>query len=225
MTDRSPRPEDELSRLIASIEVPAPSELRLRVKAMADEASARPAPAARNPFALRLGAATALAVLIVALIIVLTSSGGQSGLGVQRTAAFALAGATTAAPREDPSARSELAVDVEGVSFPYWGERFGWKSSGSRTDSYDGRTVTTVFYSDSSGRQVGYAIVARRPAPSAGTGAVHWVGRTAYHLSSLGGAGVVSWIRDGLLCVVAGRGVPSRTLLALASWQERASTS
>ena len=83
----------------------------------------------------------------------------------------------------------------------------------------------TVFYSDAAGRRVGYAIVSGSTAPSVEEGALHWVGRTPYFLSSAEGAGVVSWIRDGHLCVVSGRGVPSATLLALASWQERGSVS
>ena len=226
MSDQNPRPETELGELIASFDVPAPPELHRRVQAMADEASARRSPLSRNPLALRLGApALALAALVVTALLVLGSSGATSPLNVQRTAAFALAGATRAAPGEDPSARSQLEANVEGISFPYWDERFGWRSSGSRVDHAGGRAITTVFYSDSAGGRVGYAIVAGSPPPSAGAGTIHWVGRTPYFLSSAGGAGVVSWIRSGHLCVVAGRGVPAATLLALASWQERAAIS
>jgi hypothetical protein len=40
-------------------------------------------------------------------------------------------------------------------------------------------------------------------------------------VQQLHGATVVSWLRDGHLCVLAGRGVSGATLLAVASWQER----
>ena len=113
---------------------------------------------------------------------------------------------------------------MEGIPFPYWREKFGWRSSGSRTDHRDGRVIQTVFYSGAAGRRVGYAIVGGSPAPSAGGGTVRWLHGTSYHLSSVGGANVVSWYRNGHLCVVSGRGVPSATLLALASWQEPTGT-
>jgi hypothetical protein len=112
---------------------------------------------------------------------------------------------------------------VEGIPFPYWREKFGWRSSGSRLDRRDGRSIQTVFYSDAAGRRVGYAIVGGRPAPSVGRGEVRWLSGTPYHLTTVAGASVVSWVRDGHLCVVSGRGVSPETLLALASWHERPS--
>jgi hypothetical protein len=221
MTDPSNEPERELAELISAIDVRAPAELHRRIQAMADEASARRSPA-RSPLRLRLGAgAVALAVLVLALVLALGSS-GPGGLDLQRTAAFALARPELRAPSESPGAGSQLEANVEGIAFPYWGERFGWEASGSRIDRYDGRTIHTVFYSSSAGRRVGYAIVAGSPAPGVGAGTVHYLDGTAYHLTSLDGAGVVSWIREGHLCVVSGRGVPAATLLALASWGERA---
>jgi hypothetical protein len=127
--------------------------------------------------------------------------------------------ATAGAPAENPHNGTELAVAVDGVPFPYWDERFGWRSTGSRTDRVDGREITTVFYADRIGQRVGYAIVAGAPAPAVDGGAVRWRGGIAYRLAHAGGREVVSWQRDGHLCVVAGRGVSSATLLALASWQ------
>jgi hypothetical protein len=111
-------------------------------------------------------------------------------------------------------------ASVEGTSFPYWGERFGWKTSGARIDRVGDRTVQTVFYNDASGRQIGYAIVSGRPPTSIRAGEVHWIRGTPYHVSRRGDATAVAWLRNGHLCVVAGRGVDARTLLALASWQQ-----
>ena len=41
---------------------------------------------------------------------------------------------------------------------------------------------------------------------------------TAYRLLTVNGVAVVTWLRDGRLCVVSGRGVSGDRLLALASW-------
>jgi hypothetical protein len=223
MNEPNPRDETELAELISSIDVTAPPELHGRVQAMIDETEARRSPAARHPTAFRLGTSgLALAVVLIALVLAFGGSGSE-GLGVRQTATLALSGATMGAPAENPSARAQLAAAVEGIPFPYWREKFGWRSSGSRLDRRDGRSIQTVFYSDAAGRRVGYAIVGGRPAPSVGRGEVRWLSGTPYHLTTVAGASVVSWVRDGHLCVVSGRGVSPETLLALASWHERPS--
>ncbi len=78
----------------------------------------------------------------------------------------------------------------------------------------------TVFYEDRQGHRVGYSIVAGTPAPKLPAQEVHWRNGTAYHLSTVGGAQVVTWERHGHLCVVAGRDVPPARLLTLASWND-----
>jgi hypothetical protein len=45
-----------------------------------------------------------------------------------------------------------------------------------------------------------------------------------YRLLTVHGAAVVTWLRDGHLCVISGRGVSSATLLRLASWSEHDAT-
>src|ERR1700730_458996 len=94
----------------------------------------------------------------------------------------------------------------------------GARSPGSRTDRVGGRAVTTVFYADAGGRRIGYAIVAGTPAPRSTGGAIAWRKKTPYRLLTENGTAVVTWLRDGHLCVVSGRGVSSATLLRLASW-------
>ena len=220
MTEANPRNETELTELISSIDVPAPPELRERLQTMVDETRGRHSALSRHPMALRLGtAALAVTAVVIALLPAFGGSSSQE-LGVRQTAALALSGATLPAPAENPSARAQLGAAVEGIPFPYWREKFGWRSSGSRLDHRDGRAIQTVFYSNPAGKRVGYAIVGGTPAPSVGGGEVRWLGGTPYHLTTLNGAGVVSWVRDGHLCVVSGRGVSPETLLALASWHE-----
>ena len=53
---------------------------------------------------------------------------------------------------------------------------------------------------------------------------IAWRGGVSYRLLTENGAAVVTWLRDGHLCVVSGRGVSSATLLRLASWSDRDAT-
>ena len=175
--------------------------------------------------------ATALvAVLVVALALSL-SGGGGSGSSLRQASTLRLASAltlraaTAPAPRESSGNATQLAAAVDGVSFPYWRDHFGWRSTGARTDRIGGRTVTTVFYADGQGRRIGYAIVAgvQPHPPSGGVPSVR--GGTVYRVLAVNGAAAVVWLRDGHLCVVSGRGVDSATLLRLASWGESPSAS
>jgi hypothetical protein len=205
--------------MMASVDVRAPAALRGEVEAMLAAHGGR---GARERSALGIphlgfaAGAFATATGIVAAIIVL-SGGGSSGLSVQQAAALALSPATTPAPKESKAHKAQLAASVDGVAFPYWKERFGWRSSGARGDMLAGRGVRTVFYTDSEGRRIGYAIVSgSAPATSGGTTVMRW--GVTYRVLSHDGATVVTWRRDGHLCVMAGRGVSARTLVSLASW-------
>ncbi len=144
-------------------------------------------------------------------------SGSSSSLNVQQTASLTLSVATGPAPSENERDRSQLQVAVDGVAFPYWKERFGWRGIGTRSDVVAGRTVRTVFYANSAGQRVGYAIASgRAPAIAGGRVVRRW--GVSYRLLEHAGATVVTWQRGGHLCVMAGRGVSARTLVNLASW-------
>ncbi len=221
----SPRPDDEaeLIELIRAVDVRAPDHLRARTEAMIAEHSSRPRPLRRSLNS-RLGAPLALAAIaaiVLVLVLARTGSAPSHKLSVSTAAALTLRPATMSAPGESSHARTELAATIDGIAFPYWGERFGWRSSGARVDRLGGRAVRTVFYSDGRGQRVGYAIVAGTPAPSVAGGLVRWRGGTPYRLLQQDGARVVVWLRDGHLCVVGARGVSDATLLRLASWDER----
>ncbi len=222
MSPNPPENESELIDLIRAIDVRAPDELHRRTSALIEQRSRarlRAGTAQRSRISLRFGG-TLGAVAAVAIVLVLTlSSGGSSSLSVKTAAALTLRAATLAAPSEDPRERAQLTVAVDGVAFPYWEERFGWRSSGSRTDRIAGRLVRTVFYTDRHAQQVGYAIVAGS-SPTLSGGSVHWRRGTPYRLLREGGSHVVAWLRDGHLCVVGGRGVSDATLLRLASWDD-----
>jgi hypothetical protein len=215
MSERPPHTESELVELVRSIDVQAPADLHRRVEALARERSGE---RRRRP-AIRWGLAAgvpALCALVLALV--LSSSGGGSTLTLSRTVALTLRPATMRAPAENAHDGTQLAASVDGISFPYWEDSFGWRATGARVDRVDGRTVTTVFYANRERRWIGYAIVAGAPAPRVSGGVVVYRRGTPYRFLVEHGAQVVTWLRDGRLCVVAGHGVSAATLLSLASW-------
>ena len=221
------RAETELVEFVRSIDVRAPQSLHDQVQALVADASRRKGRRSmghrRSPALASYAFAAALAAAVAAIAIAIGLSGGGNGSFIRQASALTLDRATAAAPSENPHRSGQLTATVEGVAFPYWEDRFGWRSTGTRSDHVNGRAVTTVFYGDRRGRQIGYTIVAGTPAPKQDRGAIAWRNGTRYRLLQLHGATVVTWLRDGRLCVVAGRGVSGATLLALASWHERGS--
>jgi hypothetical protein len=212
MSERTPPTESELVELLRSIDARAPERVHRRIDALvAERASPR-----RSRRAPRLGLAVALTLGVIAVALVAGLSGGGSELTLRTAVALTLRAATAPAPAQDPQDPTELAADIEGVAFPYWEDRFGWRSTGARTDSVDGRTVRTVFYAR--GHQwIGYAIVSGS-APSVSGGIARTRGGTVYRFLTEDGARVVTWRRHGHLCVVSGHRVGDATLMALASW-------
>jgi hypothetical protein len=230
MNEPRPQTETELIELVRSSEVRAPEALHRRIEQLVAEKSAssgrrraawNPLGRGRSALVPRVGAIAALAAVVVALLAIVLGGGGGRSLSTQQATALTLGHPTAPGPREAKPSSGMLVAAVEGVHFPYWEERFGWRSTGQRTDTLQGRTVRTVFYADHSGRRIGYAIVAGH-APSLSGGSVTWLGGHPYRLLAGNGARTVMWLRGGRLCVLSGRGVAGGTLLRLASWGERA---
>ena len=221
----SERAESELVEFVRSIDVRAPESLHGQVQALVADASRRKGRPRighrRSPALANYAFAGTLAAAVAAIAIAIALSGGGNGPFIRQASALTLDRPTSAAPSENPHNSTQLAAAVQGVAFPYWEERFGWRATGVRNDLVNGRAVTTVFYADRHGRQIGYAIVHGTPAPGQDRGEIALRGGTRYRVLQLHGATVVSWLRDGHLCVLAARGVDGATLLALASWQER----
>ncbi len=218
MSEQPPHTESEIVELVRSIDVRAPQELHSRIEALVAERGGRAPMDRRRRTPLRLGLAGALALGAIVAVLVVSLSGGGSTLTLPNAVALTLRPATAPAPGQNRHNGTELAADVEGVSFPYWEDHFGWRSTGARTDRVDGRTVKTVFYAGRGDQWIGYAIVGGRPAPQVSGGFVTERDGTPYRFMVQGHANVVTWLRDGRLCVVAAHGVSSSTLLALASW-------
>ncbi len=247
MTELPPRTrtESELVELVRSSDVRAPDSLHRQVQALvaarrgsarsrlssrrsAAHATPRPLPRFLPQGSVGAAASVAVAIVVVAIALVLSGHGhGEPATpSTRQTAAPMLRAATMPAPPQSSANPAKLAAAVDGVKFPYWADRFGWRSTGMRDDRMDGRAVTTVFYSDSHGHRVGYAIVAGTPAPriGGGGGVALWRDGVSYRTLSQNGVAIVTWLRDGHLCMVSGRSVSSATLLQLASWSDRDAT-
>lgn len=230
MKEPRPRTESELIELLRASDVRAPEALHRHVRELLDGRAPvtsrrwafvdRLRGAGRFAIGLRLaGALAAIAVVAAALAFGLTG-GGSSALNLSQASALTLRPATIAAPAENNAHPGQLVAAVDGIAFPYWEERFGWRSTGARVDHVGGRTVTTVFYANGDGRRIGYAIVGGTPAPATSGGTISRRDGVSYRLLQMHGAPVVTWQRDGRLCVLSGRGVSDTTLLALAGWSD-----
>jgi hypothetical protein len=204
---------EEQRRAVAAvrgIDVEAPAGLRARVEAQR-RARIRP-----RRLALGVGFATAAAAAAVLLLV--TLPGGVSGPSLAEAATLATRPAVEPSPPPLAAEPKLLDANVEGVAFPAWEEKFGWKTAGARADTLDGRETETVFY-EKNGKRIGYTIVGgdaldvpadTHPAKREGTPVI---------VLQAGDRSVVTWERNGRTCVLSGKGVPAGTLVKLAAWK------
>jgi hypothetical protein len=225
----------DVTAAIRALETPAPASLRAAVEAAAAEAQARQAAPAQRRGGLRpraladalgrmrprtLVAGTGALAALVAVVLVLALPGGGSATPtVPAVASVALRSAAQPAPAAQPGGRLDAAV--QDVSFPDWsgwssGPGGGWRATGARSDEVGDRSVRTVFYANYRGQRIGYAIADGERLP---VGSGRWAERNGVPMwiYDVGGETAVMWYRDGLTCVVSGRGVDAATLQALAA--------
>jgi hypothetical protein len=168
----------------------------------------------------RLAAAGALAAAVaVVLVLALTGGGSASAPTVLQASSAGLRAATQAAPVESPHNPHLLAVSAAGISYPYWAGKLGWSTVGARTDTIAGRTVTTVFYSDHRGRQIGYSIVSGDAlAIPTGSAVVKRHG-ISFHVVNHDHPTVIAWHEAGHTCILTARAVDATMLVRLAAWE------
>jgi hypothetical protein len=207
--------------MLRALDDAAPASLRGEVDALIN-GGARAIRPARSGWRWRrslfMPAATALAIVIAALVVAL--GGSSHAPTVPQTARLALAASTMPAPTEDAAHPGLLRLRVDGLAFPYYGRSAGWEATGARTDSLGGRKVLTVFYTVRGGDRVGYSIVSGSPLAVSG-GTVIKPDGVPYTVQRVGAARFVTWQRNGHTCVIAGRSVSASTLLALAETEEQ----
>ena len=196
--------------LMRAADVPAP--LRLR-SAVADQLRAAERPAHRSRLRLRFALPAVATAAVVALLAVLVTGAGTPAPTLAQTVRLTLAAAVSPAPAER---NATLDVSAAGIPFPYWQHTVGWRAVGARTDLVSGRRIVTVFYAGRYRSRVGYAIVPGDPIATTG-GRVVTQGGVRYRLARVGGAALITWLRRGHTCVIAGRSVAPGTLLALAA--------
>jgi hypothetical protein len=194
---------DHMRAAAASVE--ASFELRRLI----DELGARRARARRwRPLAALAGAGAAAAVALV----LLTGGGAPTVDDVLAAAGRAPAAAIS------PGGGALLPVEVEGVRFPNYEEKFGWRAVGVRRGEVDGRDVTTVYYR--LGRErVSYSIVAGEALPEPDGETVTAEGT---RLRRIGDGNAFTWRRLGHTCVMDGSdAVSPGTVAELAGWKAK----
>jgi hypothetical protein len=131
------------------------------------------------------------------------------------------AAALAAAPATEPApvaAGTVLQARVDGVAFPNWAPELGWKETGSRRDTLDGRATRTVFY-EHMGHRIAYTILPGAPIdPPAGGRVVRQGGLKIVLLRDDAGRDTAIFERDGRTCILAGHVERTSTLVRLAAW-------
>lgn len=192
----------------AAGELRAPLALRERLEA--DRVRLARPRARRRWLSVATAGAVAAAVL---LAVVLAGPGGPT---LQDAAAFGAQPPAGAAPAAQGKL---LAASQDGVQFPEWGAKFGWRAIGTRTGEVDGRDATTVYY-EKEGKTLAYTIVggdALDGPDDARTITAEGTPVQLFHTDD--GRPAATWEREGHTCVLAGAGVPDAKLAELAGWK------
>jgi hypothetical protein len=207
--------DDRVSSVLRAGGPATPPALRARLDALRAPRREQPRPFPR----IAVAAATALAAFGAVLVIALTT--GSPGVPtVGEVAVAADRAATAPAPARDAKHPPLLRASFEGVAYPYWKQHFGWRTTGARTDTIDGRRARTVFYQHTHHR-IGYTVVSGKPLkPPAGAERLVFDGVVMYRYRD-GRNTVVSFVRNGHTCVLAGFVHFQTTLPKLASWNGR----
>jgi hypothetical protein len=197
----------------AAADARAPLALRERVEADRQRLAPR---ARRRRRGLMGGLAAALAVAALALVLALP--GGTPGApNVVQAAGLTALPPTTAAPERSAGSKL-LDTAVDGVAYPYWGDSFAWETTGARRDRLHGRDTATVFYGKN-GKRIGYTIVSGPALKTPASARTTVLGGVTLRSFTHDGRTVVTWLRSGHTCVLAGTNVPLPVLLRLAAWK------
>src|SRR3954451_7966488 len=186
-----------LEALRRTTEVGAPARLRADIERRKARKARRPAP----PVAYGRRALVAAGIAAVLAAVLVLPGALSGGLSVQDAAAFAQKPPTAGPPGDVPGTPQLLRADVDGVPFPDYAAKFGWKPAGTRHDESDGRDATTVYYKKD-GRTIAYTIVsgdALGPPSDARTTPRAGVDFRSFRDD---GRTVVTWERAGRTCVL-----------------------
>jgi hypothetical protein len=195
-----------------------PDGLRSRLQALEARPSEMRRPALPRGVPRLLAPAAGVAALVVVAVVVVLSLGGPAGPSVVQAAEIAQLPANGPTPAQDPGSPALLERHLEGVTFPDWSKKFGWRAEGSRTDRLDGRRAETVFYTHH-GHRIGYTVISGEPLePAEGAQTVTRNG-VEIHRYKDGDRTVVTFERGGLTCILAGHVIHADTPFKLAAWK------
>src|SRR5215207_11627783 len=223
----NPLTEEELSlaregeKLIAAAtaDVQAPQSLREAIERDRARAAAR----ARAPFWRRYGrgvlaVAGVAAAGLAAIAIVLPGDTDDEAPSLASVEAAAQLDPTQAAPPSIGGAPPVLDANVGALEYPDWEKSFGWEAVGRRDDDLSGRDVTTVFYRNPDGAQLGYAVVAGAPLAEDPAGRRVTRDGKSYSVARRGERTIVTWTQEGHTCLIAApSAVPQSRLVDLAA--------
>lgn len=193
----------------------APHALRARLELM--RAPDRARRRATLPRLVPAGGLAAVAAVVAALVLAL--GGGAGAPTVAQAAVLATRAPLAGAPAPYGHDAALRGVRGAALTFPYWQDSFGFRATGVRHDTLDGRATTTVFYRKGDMR-VAYTIVSGRPLAAGASTSSTMKGGVEVRTLKAHGLSVATWLRAGHSCVLAASSnVPSSTLVSLASWR------
>jgi hypothetical protein len=122
------------------------------------------------------------------------------------------------APRSRPGHPPLVTASFAGVTFPNWSRRFGWHTTGARSDRLAGRTTYTVYYGHM-GHRIGYTVVSGPPLHTPTRG-LHLT-RNGLPVTLIGEGMHASavFVRNGHTCILSGHFAHRTTLVKLAAWK------
>lgn len=214
LTQIAGRQAAALEALRGTANIGAPARLRGDIERRRDAHRAK----RRRPFGVigRAPVVAAAAVLLaLALVLPAAFTGGPS---VADAAALAQRVPTQGAPAGVPGKPQLLQAQVDGVPFPDYAAKFGWKPIGARHDDPSGRHATTVYYRKG-GRTIAYTIVSGDALDHPSGARTTKRGGTEYRTFRHGGRWAVTWERGGRTCVLSGKAATPAELVALADWR------
>ena len=206
-------------RLVAAAveETRAPQSLRESIEAERERVGAR-----ERPFWRRHGWAFGVAGLaaagVAAFAIAIQTGTESSGPSLDEVYAAAESAPTEGAPANLGGDPPVVDASVGSLEFPDWRETFDWRAVGRRDDEIDGRAVTTVYYRNPEGAELGYSVVAGAPLGEKPPGREVLRDGNTYDVDRGQDQTTVTWTQDGHTCaIVAPSKVPRSTLVDLAA--------
>lgn len=206
--------------LLRAFDAPAPQSLRAQIDELTGAAPLAARPPSRwgwrpRGFARALALPLAVGLALVVAAIVIVQGRGATAPTVPQTVRLTLAAATLPRPSIDPADPARLQLRVDGIAFPAWYANEQLSTAGARVDTLYGRRIVTVFYRGRGGQRVGYAIVSGPPLRQI-QGRVARRDDVNFTQARVGSVKLVTWVRAGHTCVIAGTAVDYPTLLDLA---------